>query len=96
MYKRQSSDLPLIEWVRLGCDDVRTWYLEAARGQPGRAASQELQDWFWRQTAFARLIADVAMHFAESADGGQKMFGRRAMVPRVYMGQLMPDVEPFI
>jgi hypothetical protein len=90
------SDLPLQQWVRLGCEDVRTWYLEAAQGQPGRATSSALQDWFWRQTAFARLIAMAAMVFARSADGGQQMFGRRAMVPRVHMQQLMPGIEPFV
>ncbi len=88
------TDLPLREWVRLGCDDLRTWYLEAAQGQPGRAHSSELQEWFWRQTAFARLIASAAMYFVRSADGGHQIFGRRSMVPRVYMRQLMPDVEP--
>ena len=82
--------------MRLGCDDLRTWYMEAAQGQPGRARSSELRDWFWHQTAFARLIAGAAMHLIQSADVGRKMFGLRAMVPRVYMGQLMPGVEPFI
>ena len=88
------TDLPLLEWVRLGCDDLRNWYMEAAQGQPGRAHSSELQEWFWRQTAFARLIASAAMYFVLSADGGRQIFGRRAMVPRVHMRQLMPDVEP--
>jgi hypothetical protein len=87
------TDLPLLEWVRLGCDDLRTWYLEAAQGQPGRARSSELQQWFWRQTAFARLIASAAMYFVLSADGGHQIFGHRSMVPRLHMRQLMPDVE---
>lgn len=88
-----SRDLPTREWVRLGCDDVRTWYLEAAQGQPGRAQSSELQDWFWRQTAFARLIAEAATVFSRSPDGSEQLFGRRAMVPRVYMRELMPDID---
>jgi hypothetical protein len=88
------TDLPLLEWVRLGCDDLRTWYLEAAQGQPGRAHSFELQEWFWRQTAFARLIASAAMYFVRSAEGGHQVFGRRSMVPRVHMRHLMPGTEP--
>ena len=32
-----ATNLPLPEWVRLGCDDLRTWYMEAAQGRPGRA-----------------------------------------------------------
>ena len=87
------SDLPLLEWVRLGCDDLRTWYLEAAQGQPGRAHASELQEWFWRQTAFAWLIASAAMYFVRSADDRHQIFGRRSMVPRVHMRQLMPGVE---
>jgi len=87
------TELPLIEWVRLGCDDLRTWYLEAAQAQPGRARSSQLQDWFWRQTALSRLIAGAAMYFAGSDDGSHRFFGRRAMVPRVYMRELMPGVQ---
>ena len=44
------------------CGDPRTWYLEAAQGQPGRAESTELDAWFWGQTALARLIASAAMY----------------------------------
>ncbi|MFP6582378.1 MAG: hypothetical protein VCD00_07450 [Candidatus Hydrogenedentota bacterium] len=88
-----STDLPLQEWVRLGCDDLRTWYMEAAQGQPGRAQSSELREWFWGQTALARLIAGAAMYFIQSQEPGHTMFGRRVMVPRVYQPQLMPDDE---
>jgi hypothetical protein len=91
-----SVDLPLLEWVRLGCDDLRTWYMQAAQGQPGRAQTSELQEWFWQQTALARLIASAAMYFVQSANGGDQIFGRRSMVPREHMRQLMPDVEPSI
>ncbi len=91
-----ATNLPLPEWVRLGCDDLRTWYMEAAQGRPGRATSVELQDWFWRETALARLIGAAAVRIAGSEHPALHMFGRRAMVPRVYMDQLMPGVEPFI
>ena len=86
-----STDLPLQEWVRLGCDDLRTWYMEAGQGQPGQASSLELRDWFWQQTAFARLIGAAAMPLVQSEDAALRMFGLRVMVPRVYMDQLMPD-----
>ncbi len=91
-----ATNLPLPEWVRLGCDDLRTWYMEAAQGRPGRASSVELQDWFWRETALARLIGAAAVRLAGSEHRALHMFGRRAMVPRVYMDDLMPGVEPYI
>jgi hypothetical protein len=91
-----ATDLPLIEWVRLGCDDVRTWYLEAARGRPGGVSAAELNAWFWEQTAFARLIASVATVLTRSADPRLQLFARRSMVPRAHMRELMPGVEPSI
>ncbi|MCY3931424.1 MAG: hypothetical protein OXH70_06885 [Acidobacteria bacterium] len=91
-----ATNLPLPEWVRLGCDDLRTWYMEAAQGRPGRATSLELRDWFWRETALARLIGAAAVRLAGSEHRALGMFGRRAMVPRVYMDDLMPGVEPYI
>ena len=91
-----ATNLPLPEWVRLGCDDLRTWYMEAAQGRPGRASSLELQDWFWRETALARLIGNAGVRLAGSEHRALSMFGRRAMVPRVYMDELMPGVEPYV
>ena len=91
-----ATNLALPEWVRLGCDDLRTWYMEAAQGRPGRATSLELRDWFWRETALARLIGAAAVRLAGSEHRALGMFGRRAMVPRVYMDDLMPGVEPYI
>ncbi len=54
------SDRDKHEWLRLGCDDLRNWYMEAAQGQPGRGSSSELNDWLWRDTALARLIGLAA------------------------------------
>ena len=91
-----ATNLPLPQWVRLGCDDLRTWYMEAAQGRPGRPTSLELRDWFWRETALARLIGAAGVRLAGSGNRALHRFGRRAMVPRVYMGELMPGVEPYI
>lgn len=88
-----STALPLVEWVRLGCEDLRTWYVQAAQGQPGRATAAELDTWFWEQTAFARLIASAAVTFARSEDPLRRIFGTRTMVPRHHMPLLMPGVE---
>ena len=89
-----ATDLPLVEWVRLGCDDVRTWYLEAARGRPGRVEATELNAWVWEHTAFARLIAKAAKSLSQSDDLGLRLFAHRSMVPRAHMPSLMPGVEP--
>lgn len=88
--------VPLQEWVRLGCDDLRTWYGEAAQGQPGRGTSAELRDWFWRDTAAARLVAAAARALLEHPSPLVAGLALRAMVPRQYFAQLMPGVAPFV
>ncbi len=86
------NDLPLAEWVRLGCDDLRNWYVDAAQGQPGRASTSELRDWFWRQTAAARLIAAAARTMIDHPDPFAKILALRAMVPREYLDELAPEI----
>ena len=81
-------ELPLHEWIRLGCDDLRTWYMEGAQGQPGRGSSSELRDWFWRDTAAARLIASAATQLREHPNTIVRALAARAMVPRQYLAGL--------
>lgn len=87
------TGLPLHEWIRLGCEDLRTWYLEAARGQPGRGTPAELRNWFWRDTAAARLIGSVASALLERPDPLLRMLAGRALVPREYLPVLLPEVD---
>lgn len=77
------------EWLRLGCDDLRTWYMEAAQGQPGRASSGDLRDWFWRNTALARLIGAAAETLLDHPEPILRMLAARALVPREYFSVLL-------
>ena len=91
---RRETDLPIQEWLRPGCDDLRTWYLEAAQGQPGRGTPTELRDWFWRETAAARLIAAAADALLGHDNPILQFLAGRALVPREYFPVLMPTVDP--
>ena len=86
--------LPLHEWLRLACDDLHNWYLDAAQGQPGRGSATQLQDWFWRETAAARLIAAAARQLMNHDDPMVVMLALRAMVPREYLAELVPEIDP--
>lgn len=89
-----ASEHPTVEWIRLGCDDIRTWYLEAAQGQPGCPSAQELMDWFWQETSMARLIGRAALALLEHEDPMIRGLALRAMVPRQYIPDLMPGRIP--
>ena len=86
--------MPTHEWVRLGCDDLRTWYLAAAQGQPGRPGARQLRDWFWQETAAARLIGATASALLGHEDPMLRMLAGRALVPREDMAQLVPAAAP--
>ena len=89
-----ATDLPTHEWLRLGCDDLRTWYMEAAQGQPGRGSAAALRDWFWRDTAAARLIGSAATTLLAHPSPILRFLAGRAMVPRMYFPLLMPTTDP--
>ena len=85
------GDRSLVEVTRLTSDDLRTWYLQAARRQPGRATTEELNTWFWRETVFARLLGRVAARLRDDPDPIIRTFALRAVVPRDHMAFLIPD-----
>ncbi|MHC4992379.1 MAG: hypothetical protein ACYTGC_15510 [Planctomycetota bacterium] len=86
--------LRLEQQLRLGCDDLCAWYMEAAQGQPGRGSAAALRDWFWRDTAAARLIAAAATALLAHPEPIVRWLARRALVPREYVPSLMPTADP--
>ena len=87
------SDKESHEWLRLGCDDLRTWYMEAAQGQPGRGSSSELNDWLWRDTALARLIGFAVGELLDHPDPMLRGLASRALIPRQYFRDLVRDID---
>ena len=49
-------EVPLADMLVFACDDLRTYYIEAASAQPGRAVGGEVLDWFWDETTAARVL----------------------------------------
>jgi hypothetical protein len=87
----------LMATVRLTCSDVRTWYQDAAVGQPGPTPTPgELENWFWRETAVARRIAELAERLWSHSDAGIARLAMKAMVPRDHIEYLLPGREPSI
>ena len=56
------------EVLRLACEDVKAFYLEAAAAQPGRASSRDLSEWFWGATAAAKVIIALRALCLQSED----------------------------
>ena len=80
----------VVELTRLVADDLRTWYLVAARRQPGSVTTAKLNAWFWQETAVARLLGEVAGRLLRETDPIVRAFATRALVPREHVAALVP------
>jgi len=75
-------DLPLPVVIKLAVEDLKTYYLEAASAQPGKASSRQMANWFWGQTAAARVLAEVNKVCLMSQDKAMRHLGELLIIPR--------------
>ena len=68
--------------LKLACDDLMAFYTEAATAQPGAAASQDLSDWFWGETAGGKALLAVRERAAGEEDRGMRLLGSLLILPR--------------
>lgn len=88
-----SGEQTSIEVLRLAADDIRTWYLHAASEQPGRATSHERNAWFWRDTALARLLGQVAARLLDDRNPTLRLFAERGLIPRDHFEVLVTSTQ---
>jgi hypothetical protein len=74
--------LPAGVALKRACDDVKAFYYEAAGAQPGNLSSRAIDDWFWRETAAARVFLAIQQVCARSDDESLQPLGRLSLVPR--------------
>ncbi len=76
------AEISVAEALKRACDDLKAFYYEAAAAQPGNSVGDEIQKWFWQQTAAGKLLLDLQEVCRKSADKGMQMLGRSLLVPR--------------
>ena len=80
---KRIPDVSLATALRMAAEDLKAYYLEAVVAQPGQPTdSISLADWFWGQTAAARVINKVRMICLESNDKELNLLGKLLLVPR--------------
>ena len=62
------EDVPPARFVRLASDDLKAFFMEARFSQRPNDRDDELQRWFWSETAMGNLIAAVASRLVEQGD----------------------------
>ena len=69
--------------LRLACEDLKAYYLEARLAQPGRLAPDAMQRWFWFETAAGRLYFALERATAASSDPALRHFAAKNLLPRI-------------
>ncbi len=69
-YDDQPVNMPLPRFLRIASDDLKAFYMEARMCQRPDDRNNDLQRWFWSETAAGALLAGVAERL--TADGGER------------------------
>ena len=74
--------------LRLACEDLKAYYLEAVSAQPGAIAAAQAHTWFWRETAAGRMLCKLRAVCLASPDPTVQAFGGNNLVPRAILHTL--------
>ncbi len=67
-YDRIPDGIEPVRFLRLASDDLKAFFMEARFSQRPNDRDDELQRWFWSETAMGNLIASVASRLAEQGN----------------------------
>lgn len=68
--------------LKRACDDVKAFYYEAAAAQPGNLAPKAIENWFWRETAAAKVFLAIQQVCLNSSDASLQPLGKLSLIPR--------------
>ncbi|MBW2657750.1 MAG: hypothetical protein JRC59_08650 [Deltaproteobacteria bacterium] len=77
------EDICLAVSLNFAVDDLKAFYYEAAAAQPGRASptAAELDDWFWGETAAAKVLFAVKDRCLKNDDKMMQLLGKILLIP---------------
>jgi len=68
--------------LKRACDDVKAFHYEAAAAQPGNLSPKAIDNWFWRETAAAKVFLAIQQICLKSSDESLQPLGKLSLVPR--------------
>ena len=75
------ADLDRTSALRLACEDIKTYYLEAVAAQPGARAARAAREWLWRETAAGRAFFALRDACLASRDPDLQRYGGKGLIP---------------
>jgi len=69
--------------VKMASEDLKAYYAEALLAQPGQATdAASVANWFWGETAAARVLNAIRLRCLGSDDSECKLLGTLLLIPR--------------
>jgi hypothetical protein len=75
------GDLKTDAFLRAAYEDIKAYYLESMMAQPGAVSQRQLENWFWGETAFARVIFVLRKICLASDTPAIAVLGEKSLVP---------------
>ena len=77
------GDISLAYLLNFATDDLKAYYYEAAASQPGSASptADELDNWFWGDTAAAKVLLAVKNRCLKNDDKMMQLLGKILLIP---------------
>jgi hypothetical protein len=76
-----AADRATARRLKSALEDLKAFYTEAAAARPG-AASTDIGDWLWRETALGRLMFRLADALRSHDDPALRYLAEQSLVPR--------------
>lgn len=74
--------------LKRACDDLKAYYYEAVAAQPGNLLAQDIDRWFWHDTAAARVFMAINRICLKSTDPSLVLLGNNRLVPRAVQHEM--------
>lgn len=85
--RASGSDLTPSQVLKLGSEDLKAFYFEAALAMPGNKSARQIDDWIWLETELGRTLRALKPVCLASDDATVVAIGRSMLVPHRHADQ---------
>ncbi|MEQ8193733.1 MAG: hypothetical protein RIB59_04520 [Rhodospirillales bacterium] len=82
------GDLKTDAFLRAAYEDIKAYYSESMMAQPGAVSQRQIENWFWGETAFAKVVFALRAVCLASETPAVKVLGEKSLVPAVQKHRL--------
>jgi hypothetical protein len=84
-------ELSSAQLLKLGVEELKVFYLEGVAARPSAISGRQAADWFWGETAAARLLVALREVCINAIEPDVRWMGHNLMVPRDQWSRLGID-----